>query len=303
MARWLNALVVRTMPLVPKFLMWRFAKRYIAGPSLADAVRTVRDLNGRGIRATVDVLGEEIREVSEAQAFVTAYEDALDAIPREKLDCNISIKLTAFGLELDSDACRANVETVFQRAKELGIFVRIDMEDSGVTQATLDLFRDLRGEYPRIGVVLQSMLHRSVEDAEACAKERVSVRIVKGIYVEPPEVAIQEFQGIRDAFVSMLEILLLRGTVHVGIATHDDFLIDAAKRLIADNAVPMDRYEFQMLLGVREDVRDALVAEGHPMRIYVPFGEQWRAYSIRRFKENPQLVGHILRAALPWTKS
>ena len=303
MARWLNALFVRTMPLVPSFLMWRFAKRYIAGPKLGDAIRTVRDLNARGIRATVDVLGEEVRDVDEAQAFVSAYENALDVIPREKLDCNISIKLTAFGLELDADACRANVESVMQRAKELDIFVRIDMEDSGVTQATLDLFRVLRGEYPRIGVVLQSMLHRSIADAEACATEHVSVRLVKGIYVEPPEVAIQEFQGIRDSFVRVLEILLLQGTAHVGIATHDDFLIDAAKRLIDEHAVPKDRYEFQMLLGVREGVRDTLVAEGHPMRIYVPFGEQWRAYSIRRFKENPQLVGHIMRAALPWTKS
>ena len=302
MVRWLNALFVRALPVVPGFLMWRVAKRYIAGPTLDDAIRTVRDLNAKGCRATVDVLGEEIREIGEAEAFVQEYLDALDAISREGLDCNVSIKLTAFGLEIDAGTCRANVERVFRRAQELDVFVRIDMEDSGVTQATLDLHRSLRPTYPHTGVVLQSMLHRSIADAEAMAADGVGVRVVKGIYVEPPEVAIQSSSGIRDAFVRMLDILLPSRSP-VGIATHDDFLIEAAKRLIAAHAVPKERYELQMLLGVREDVRDALVAEGHPMRVYVPFGERWRAYSIRRFKENPQLAGHVLRAALPWTKS
>jgi proline dehydrogenase len=299
MAGLFNRALVKLLPITPGFLMWPVARRYIAGSELADAVRTVRALNGKGASATVDLLGEEIRDLDEARAIATQYRDALDAIRTESLDCNVSLKLSAFGVRVDEGACREILRSVLQPAREAGIFVRIDMEDSSLTQITLDLYRELRPDFPDIGVVLQSCLRRNAEDASALAAEGARVRLVKGIYVEPEEISFRGFQEIREAYVRDLETLL-RGSGHVAIATHDGYLVQAARRLIRELKVPEARYEYQMLLGVREPLRDALLRDGLDLRVYVPFGRQWRAYSVRRMQENPQLAGHVVRALLPW---
>ncbi len=222
-------------------------------------------------------------------------------MPAEDLRTNISIELSAFGIRLDHDVCRELVVEVLTRAKEYGTFVRFDMEDSSLTQQTLDLYRELRSEFPDIGVVLQAMLKRTVSDARALAEEGARVRLVKGIYVEPPEIAHRDFQMIRETFVEILGILLA-GKSHVGIATHDGWLVQQSRRVIRESGVGEERFEFQMLLGVREKLRDALIGDGLGLRVYVPFGKEWRAYSVRRMKENPQLMMHVLGAMLPWRR-
>ncbi len=301
MAKFLQRVMIRLLPLTPGFLMWPVARRYIAGSGLADAIRTSRELNERGATTTLDILGEELESIDEARDIARRYRDALDAIDAESLRANISIKLSAFGIRLDPDACRDLVVDVLTRAKEYGTFVRFDMEDSSLTQPTLDLFRELRPEFPNTGVVLQAMLKRTVEDARALAEEGARIRLVKGIYVEPADIAHRDFQVIRETFVEILGILL-EGKSHVAIATHDGWLVQQSRRLIREHGIDDDRYEFQMLLGVREKLRDALIKDGLGLRVYVPFGKQWRAYSVRRMKENPQLLDHVLGSMLPWRR-
>jgi proline dehydrogenase len=299
MGRVLNQMLVKLLPITPGFLVWPVARRYIAGSRLEDAVRTIRALNDLGAVTTMDLLGEEVRDIDESRRIAESYVDALRAIRDEKLDGNVSLKLSAFGIRVDPGACRELLRRVLTEARDLGIFVRIDMEDSSLTQTTLDLFRELRPEFPDIGVVLQACLKRSPGDAEALAAEGARVRLVKGIYIEPAEISLHDFSEIREAYVAQLETLL-RGTGHVAIATHDGHLVQQARRLIRELDVPRERYEFQMLLGVRTPLRDALIRDGLEMRIYVPYGEEWRAYSVRRMQENPQLAGHVLSSMLPW---
>jgi len=301
MGKFIQRLMIKMLPLTPGFLMWPVARRYIAGSSLADAVRTTRELNDLGATATLDILGEELRTLDEARDVSGRYQDALDAIHAEELRANISIKLSAFGIRIDPTACRELVVEVLTRAREYGTFVRFDMEDSTLTQPTLDLYRDLRPDFPNIGVVLQAMLKRTIEDARALAEEGARVRLVQGIYVEPEEIAYRDFQTIREKFVETLDILLA-GESHVAIATHDGWLVQSSRRLIREGEIGGDRYEFQMLLGVREKLRDALIGDGLGLRVYVPFGKEWRAYSVRRMKENPQLLSHVLGAMLPWRR-
>jgi proline dehydrogenase len=301
MAGLLDRLVVRTLPLMPGFLMWPVAKRYIAGSKLADAIRTCRALNDLGATTTMDLLGEEIRELDEARDVARQYREALRALRDEGIDGNVSLKLSAFGIRVDEGVARELLEEVLTEARERGVFVRIDMEDATLTDVTLDLFRELRGDYPDLGVVLQACLKRTPADAEALATEGARVRLVKGIYQEPAEIALTDFQAIREAYVACLEILL-RGSGHVAVATHDGWLIQQARRLLREIEPPRERFEFQMLLGVREKLRDALIGDGLDLRVYVPYGEQWRAYSVRRMKENPEIAGHVIRSLLPGGK-
>ncbi len=267
--------------------MRRLSSRYIAGPSLDDAVRVVRRLNAKGKLATVDVLGEEITGPDEARAIAGQYHDALARIDSEGLDANVSVKLTGFGLELDDDLCCENLEAVVLDAHARGIFVRIDMEDSSTTDRTLKLYRRLRAAgSENVGVVLQAYLRRTVDDIDGLD----NVRLCKGIYVEPEEIAFREFEEVRANYVRSLEELVARGA-YVAIATHDEYLIGEALRIVSD--VPRDRYEFQMLLGVRADRADELVADGHRLRVYVPYGTQWYEYSIRRLQENPKIAGYV----------
>jgi proline dehydrogenase len=285
--------IVRLLPAVPRPVVQKLSERYIAGPELRHARETVRRLNAQGKMATIDVLGEEITNADDAAAIVRAYGDVFADIERCGLDANVSVKLTALGLKLDYDLCRGNLESVVRDAASRRNFVRIDMEDSSTTGETLRLYRDLRAAgHDNVGIVLQAMLRRTLDDIRALAGLRPSVRLCKGIYVEPPEIAYREFGAVRANFVRALEALLDVGC-YVGIATHDRWLVDEARRLVAERGLDRSAYEFQMLLGVRTELGDALVAEGHRLRIYVPFGRHWYGYSLRRLQENPKLAGYI----------
>ena len=278
--------IARLLPVVPKPVVQIFSARYIAGSTLADAVGVVRDLNGRGMAATIDVLGEEITREDEARAIARAYRDVFAEIERERLDSNVSVKLTALGLKLSYELCKENVRDVLAQ----GNFVRIDMEDASTTDDTLRLYRELRTEgHENVGVVLQAYLRRTLDDVRALADLKPNVRLCKGIYVEPPSIAYADADSIRTSFVQCMDALLASGA-YVAAATHDERLIRAA----LDRHVP----EFQMLLGVREDRARELVAAGRRLRVYVPFGEHWYGYSLRRLQENPAMAGTIARATV-----
>ena len=285
--------IVRMLPAVPRPLVQKLSERYIAGPELKDAREAVRHVNAEGKLATIDVLGEEITNEDEAAAIVRAYQDVFADIERSGLDSNVSVKLTALGLNLGYDVCCANLGVVVEDAASRGNFVRIDMEDSSTTDDNLRLYRELREQgRDNVGVVLQAMLRRTYDDVGALADLKPSVRLCKGIYVEPPEVAFQDFDEVRTAYVRALEALLDAGC-YVGIATHDEWLLDEGRRLVAERSLSPDEYEFQMLLGVRPALGDDLVREGHRLRIYIPFGQHWYAYSLRRLQENPKIAGYI----------
>jgi proline dehydrogenase len=285
--------IVRLLPAVPRPVVQKLSERYIAGPELRDARETVRRLNAQGKMATIDVLGEEIRTEEEAAAIVRAYQDVFADIERCDLDSNVSVKLTGLGLKLGYDVCRDNLRTVVEDAASRGNFVRIDMEDSSTTDDTLRLYRELReAGHDNLGIVLQAMLRRTLDDIRAFIDLKPSVRLCKGIYLEPPEIAYQDYEAVRASFVHALDALLDAGC-YVGIATHDEWLIGEGQRLVAEHGLGRNEYEFQMLLGVREERGDALAREGHRLRIYVPFGRHWYAYSLRRLQENPRIAGYI----------
>ena len=287
----LDRAVVAALPAVPKRLVARLSSRYIAGASLDDALRVVSELNAEGKLATVDVLGEEVKDEEEAVAIAAAYVDALDAFEREGLDANVSIKPTGLGLKLGYDLCKRNVETIIAAAESTGRFVRIDMEDSSTTDDTLRLYRELQAEgHDRVGPVLQASLRRTVADAEALAG--ASVRVCKGIYIEPESIQFRDDRQVRESFVRSLEALLDGGS-YAAIATHDEWLVDEALRSIGERGLAANRYEFQMLLGVRPELGDRIVAGGHRLRIYVPYGRQWYEYSLRRLQENPKIAGYV----------
>ncbi len=285
--------IVRLLPAVPKPVVRRISDRYIAGTELEDACRVVKRLNDAGRMATIDVLGEEITVPDEARAIAHEYEHVFQTIDAQRLDSNVSVKLTGLGLKLDYGLCRRNLELVVRRAAASGNFVRIDMEDSSTTDDTLRLYRELReAGHENVGIVLQAALRRTLDDIRSLADLGLNVRLCKGIYIEPPELAYQLFEEIRDNFVRSLRELLAAGA-YVGIATHDDWLVSQAQRLIDDHGRSRGDHEFQMLLGVRTALGDTLVSEGRRLRIYVPYGRHWYAYSMRRLQENPKIAGYI----------
>jgi proline dehydrogenase len=281
--------ITRTLPAVPRSVVRRLAAPYIAGSTLDDAVRVVRRLNAAGKAATVDVLGEEVASAAEAGEIAAAYHEALERIASEGLDANISLKLTGLGLEVDPGICRSNLEALAVAAAEHGNFVRIDMEHSAVTDTTLQLYRDVRAAgHGNVGVVLQAYLRRTLSDVPGLT----NVRLCKGIYVEPLDVAFHDPDEIRGSFLAALDALFDQGA-YVGIATHDEELIGETLRRIAARGLGRDEYEFQMLLGVRSGRGDELVRSGHRVRVYVPFGTHWYEYSVRRLQENPKLAGYV----------
>jgi proline dehydrogenase len=281
------------LPAVPRPVVRRLSERYIAGPELTDACRVVKELNERSRMATIDVLGEEIHSREEAEALVDEYTHVFETIRQQGLDSNVSVKPTGLGLKLDRDFCRDNIGRIVRCAQERDNFVRIDMEDATTTSDTLAVYRELRAEgLEHVGVVLQARLRRTIADVRALADLKPSVRLCKGIYLEPEEIAYQGFQEIRDHFVSTFEALLEIGA-YVGIATHDDWLIERGRELVARHGLQRHEYEFQMLLGVREPLGDELVRDGHRLRIYVPYGRRWYEYSMRRLQENPKIATYI----------
>ncbi len=287
--------IIGTMPYLPRGLVWRFSQRYIAGTSLADAYRAVQNLNDIGCTGTIDVLGEDITSAEQVAAALALYREALDGIRDNGLDCGISVKLSELGLRIDEAGCRAAMHSLLESTRDHENFVRIDMEDSSVTDVTLDIYREMRRDYDRVGAVIQSCLRRSKQDViDLMAEGPTDIRLCKGIYIEPEEIAFTDYEENRDSFSEILD-LLLEGGARIGIATHDPVLVERALASLKRFGVGRDRYEFQMLLGVTERLRSRLVADGHPLRVYVPFGELWYKYSLRRLRENPGIAGHIIK--------
>ncbi len=294
----LDSLVAGAVPRLPRSLVGAVAKRYISGETLDSALETTSRLNSGGMATTLDVLGENITRFEQTQPVVELYDEVLGGLASTDLGGNISVKPTHLGLAIDPDRCFDHVRHLVIKAAESGRFLRIDMEDSPTTTATLDLYRRLREEgHDNVGVVLQAYLFRSEEDARALAELGAKVRVCKGIYREPAEIAWHGRDEIRRSFLRLVEILLGHGC-HVAIATHDPELVEGAYRILETAGGTHDSYEFQVLLGVAEKLRDSIVEAGHPMRVYVPFGAEWYAYSIRRLRENPQIAGNVFRAML-----
>jgi proline dehydrogenase len=271
-----------------------FARRFIAGHTVEDAIAVARDLEAQGLTQTLDLLGESVADEAGAAAATDAYLDLMPAVVEADIDRNLSIKLTQLGLDLDRDLCVANLRAILARARDDGFFVRIDMEDSRYTQATLDVFEQMwREGLTNVGVVLQSALRRSEDDLAQVLALGARVRLVKGAYKEPASVAYQSRREVDDAYLRLLGRLLPHGTFPA-IATHDEAMIDATKALAREHGITQDRFEFQMLFGVRRDLQRSLRAEGYGMRVYVPFGREWFPYFMRRLGERPANVAFVV---------
>ena len=312
----LGKLIVATMPLAPKPIIRMVASRYVAGPKLEDAITTMKNLSSEGACFTVDVLGEEITSIEEANFFLKEYAQLIDSIKENNIDAHISIKPTAFGLLIDEESAFDNILNITRKASESDIFVRLDMEDSRVTDSTIELMIKIRSEgLNNIGVVLQGRLFRTISDIDkicAAIGHNSDFRICKGIYLEPKEIAHTEYGKIVDSTNMAIEHMLRNGA-YTAIASHDYPVIDNSLSLLDKYGLSPDSddrpfsgkgpgYEFQFLLGVRGDLRRKLNSEGHLTRIYVPYGQQWYEYGIRRLKENPEVATHVLKTLLmPWT--
>jgi proline dehydrogenase len=290
----LDRAIANSVAVIPRPVVRRISRRYIAGDTLEEAVAVIRDLNARGCVATIDLLGESTESKADAARTLRDYKRVVEALEEHDLRSGISIKLTGLGLNLSEELCRANLEEIVEYAGARDRFVRVDMEDSPYTSVTLDMVTGLHERHGNVGAVIQAYMRRSLEDVNRLAEAGVSVRLCKGIYDEPRRIAYKDFDTVRENYRLLLEELL-RGGVYVGIATHDEFLVWHALRLIHQLEIPKDRYEFQMLLGVDEELRNILVNAGHKLRVYVPFGEDWYEYSSRRLKENPRIAGYVAR--------
>ena len=292
-----NNLIVRIVQLMPKPVVGFFSKKYIAGETLQDAVNFVKNLNSKGIYATMDVLGESVANKSESIKCKNEALEVLEAIEKNKLMANLSIKPTQMGLAIDEQFAYEQILELVKKAAEYKNFVRIDMEDSPFTDKTLNPYKRIYADYKNVGVVIQAYMKRSIDDVIALNKIGTNYRLCKGIYVEPAAIAFKGKQEVRDNYLKLLDQIFKDGN-YVGIATHDKPLIDAAYARIKEQNIAKDKFEFQMLLGVREDLRDKINADGYKIRIYVPFGKDWYAYSVRRLKENPSVAGTIAKSFL-----
>lgn len=271
-----------------------FASRFVAGETLDTALAAVKKLNDKGITASLDLLGESVHNQKEARESARQYIRMLDRIKESRLDANVSVKLTAMGLDIGEELCIANMQDILERARRHQTFVRIDMEGSDYTQKTLDifynrLFPSYRGN---VGIVLQSYLYRAFQDAQEANTAGARVRICKGAYKEPVSVAYPDKEDVDDSYLRCMRTLLLDGN-YPGIATHDERMVRETKRFARDNQIPPGKFEFQMLYGVRRDLQEKLVREGYKMRVYVPFGTQWYPYLMRRLAERPANVAFI----------
>lgn len=296
-----NKLIASVLPYFPKKFIWIFSKSYISGETIDDAMRASKDLNSKNIKVTLDVLGEFIKNLDEAEANKKEYLHLIDVSQQEGIDGNFSCKPTSFGLLIDKNVCYNHIREIVAKAASYNSFIRIDMEDSPCTDLEIELFRKLKSEFPdNVGLVIQAYLRRTYKDIENMLdlnseKSPVSYRLCKGIYVESEAIAYKKYEEINQHFLEDLE-LIFRNKIHVGIATHDKPLIDGAYKLIEKYNVPKNMYEFQMLYGVTPKLRESIVNAGHTTRVYVPFGKQWFGYSTRRLKENPKMASHIIKA-------
>ncbi len=292
---------MKTVKILPKSVIYLFAKKYIAGKNLAKGVAATKELNAKGITATMDLLGESVTRKEDALGFVEQFLELLDTIEKERLDSNISTKPTQFGLDVDFDFCLEQYEKIIERAVKYNNFVRIDMEDSSTTDSIIKLYKTLYKKYPNnVGIVVQAYLHRTFDDVVDLNENPTDYRLCKGIYIEPKEIAFKEKDEVRDNFIKILD-KMIEDNCYVGIATHDKPIVERAYKIIADRNLSKDKYEFQMLYGVTEKLRTQIVNDGHKMRVYVPFGEQWHFYAIRRLQENPALAWTMAKSFLPFT--
>ena len=288
--------VLFMMPLMPRKLIKRFAMRYVAGEDFDSARQVIQNMNSRNFHATLDILGEDVSSAEQADGVVAGYKSVLKHIAEDGLQANISVKLTHLGLRLDEAAAIQRVHDLADYAKSLGIFMRIDMEDSSLTQKTLDIHNEVREGRGNVGVVLQSYLKRTEEDARQLANTGANIRLCKGIYREPPDIAFKHPDEIRQSYLRCAELLLEGRGNYTAFATHDLQLITALEEMVTFRSIPKDTFEFQALLGVPvENTLDALVARGFKVRWYVPFGADWYAYATRRLEENPDIASYMFR--------
>jgi len=296
-----NKFIAAILPYFPKKLIWIFSRSYISGESIDDAMRVSKDLNSKNIKVTIDVLGEFIKNLNEAETNKQEYLNLIDVANKNGIDGNFSVKPTSFGLLIDRDTCYRHLKEIVEKAASYNAFVRIDMEDSPCTTYEIDLFRRLKTEFPaNTGLVLQAYLKRTLDDLKGLVDLNtetapLSIRLCKGIYIEPETISFKDHDEINRHYLEDLEFIF-QNKIHVGIATHDKFLIENAYKLISKYEVPKHLYEFQMLYGVTPNLRQSIVDKGHTMRVYVPFGEEWFGYSTRRLKENPKMASHIIKA-------
>lgn len=296
-----NKFIAAILPYFPKKVIWIFSRSYISGETMADAMRVSKELNSKGIKVTLDVLGEFIKSLDEAEENKQEYLDLIDETQKNGIDGNYSLKPTSFGLLIDPEVCYRLMREIVAKAASFNNFCRIDMEDSPCTDLEIALYRRLHAEFPKnVGLVIQAYLRRTHSDLEKMLDMNTpeiptSYRLCKGIYVEPAAIAYKKYEEINKNFLLDLEFMF-RNKIYVGIATHDKPLIEGAYELIRKYNVPRNMYEFQMLYGVTPGLRKSIVDAGHVMRIYVPFGKKWFGYSTRRLKENPKMASHIIKA-------
>ncbi len=292
----LNRLVVGSAPLMPKFVIGRVASVYVAGDKLKDGLELAKKLNSKGFTATLDLLGEEVKNRKETNKIKQSYCDLLDGIANYGIDCNISLKLTALGLKIDENLCWDNLSVVLDKAREHNNFVRMDMEDSTVTDTTIKMCKKGKDYYPKCGTVLQAYMRRTSDDIDILKTHNANIRLCKGAYKESEEIAYQDYQEIRDNYMINAKKIMDNG-IFIGLATHDEWLITKLEELIEKNNYKKTNYEFQALSGVPIDkTLERLIAAGHKVRYYIPYGPEWYAYSMRRMKENPDIWKYTLKA-------
>lgn len=297
----LNKLIANSLPYLPKKLIWIFSKRYIAGETIEEGLAACRELNKQGIEVTVDLLGEFIATIRQAEENKVKYIEIIERFTSEGIRGNFSLKPTMFGMLIDKDVCLANVEAVIRKAVEKNTFIRIDMEDSQCVDIELEMFRKLQQKYPaHVGLVIQAYLRRTKNDLINLNSIHtngtpLNFRLCKGIYIEPKHIAYKEYHEIREHYLDDLRFMLDNNML-VGIATHDKYLVDQAMNIIAERKLDKSKFEFQMLYGVTPELRSSIVKQGYGMRVYVPYGKDWFGYSTRRLKENPKIASHIIKA-------
>ena len=297
----INRLIAAVLPYMPKRLVWIFSKKYISGEYLADAIRESEKINSEGCTVTIDILGEFISRLEEAESFKIQYIEVIEQFSSRKIKGNFSVKPSMFGLLLDKEACYRIIREIVAVADKYDSFIRIDMEDSTCTDDEINIYNRLREEFPkRVGLVIQAYMRRTLDDIKNLMKSDTTTsplnfRLCKGIYIEDKSIAFKGYQEVRDHFIEDLEFML-KNDIFVGIATHDRYLVEQSMLLIKRLNIPTVKYEFQMLYGVNPRLRKSIVEKGYTMRVYLPFGTQWFNYSTRRLKENPNMVWHILKA-------
>jgi len=291
----INNLIIQILPFLPKFLVKIVASPYIAGITDEEMLQNVEKLNRKGFKVAIDILGEHVKTENEAEEITKRYSRIYDEINKRNLSANISIKLTHIGQDLGIDIVRNNLSKIVEAAKKNNNFLRLDMENVPYTSETIQLYKEMFNNYNQIGIVIQAYLHRSIDDIKALSNDEFNVRICKGIYVEDPHLVLNDYNDIRENYISLVKESLNNGS-YVGIATHDEFLIDSLYSWILENNISKDRYEFQVLHGVPMQKKlKKLMEDGNTVRVYLPYGDNWYDYSVRRLKENPKMAGYIIK--------